>query len=280
MININKICACIVLFNPNIERLLENISSVVKQVDCVFLINNGSDNLNEITLICNKDNKLKLIDLKENKGIAYALNCACLKAIEFGYEYILTLDQDSVCMDDLISNYITYLKPEIGQIGCVIKDRNEMKVNNIDNVSEVDWMITSGSLVNLMVWKKIGGYDDELFIDLVDTDFGLTIIENGYKNIIIPYVGLLHEIGHISKNIKIFGKSHPVYNHSSFRRYYICRNSIIVAKKHKKLNVYKSYLKVIGRIIFIFIFEKEKFKKLKAGLKGLKAGSKYRARKV
>lgn len=275
MIDINKICACIVLFNPNIDRLIENLSSVKRQVDRVYLVNNGSENIEQIKSIVT-DDKIELINLYENKGIAYALNYSCDIALKSKYEYILTLDQDSVCLPGLIKEYTKYLEPNIAQVGCLIKDRNDNDDNINNQVVEVDWMITSGTLMNLSIWQKIGGFDSQLFIDLVDTDYGLSVIENGYKNIVIPFIGLLHEIGHISKSIKLFGKKHPVYNHNAFRRYYICRNNIIVAKKHNKISVFKTYIKVIFRIFYVFIFERDKFKKLKAGLKGLKAGMKYK----
>ena len=41
----NKTMAGIVLFNPDLERLNENISAVITQVDNVLLVDNNSNNL-------------------------------------------------------------------------------------------------------------------------------------------------------------------------------------------------------------------------------------------
>ena len=43
-----KYIAGIVLYNPDLGRLKENIESICKQVDKVILIDNGSDNIREI----------------------------------------------------------------------------------------------------------------------------------------------------------------------------------------------------------------------------------------
>ena len=40
-----KYIAGIVLYNPDLGRLKENIESICKQVDKVILIDNGSDNI-------------------------------------------------------------------------------------------------------------------------------------------------------------------------------------------------------------------------------------------
>ena len=40
--------AGIVLYNPDVERLHENINGIINQVDALILIDNGSDNIKEI----------------------------------------------------------------------------------------------------------------------------------------------------------------------------------------------------------------------------------------
>ena len=43
-----RICAGIVLYNPDIERLSDNIDSVISQVEKIYLVDNGSKNINKI----------------------------------------------------------------------------------------------------------------------------------------------------------------------------------------------------------------------------------------
>ena len=69
-----KYIAGIVLYNPDLGRLKENIESICKQVDKVILIDNGSDNIREIEDLIKKYLNCILLKNGENMGIAYALN--------------------------------------------------------------------------------------------------------------------------------------------------------------------------------------------------------------
>ena len=274
--NKDNVCAGIVLYNPNIERLNENINAISSQVNIIYLINNGSKNTTDIAELIVQWHNVMLINLNENKGIATALNVACDRAIKDGYEWILTLDQDSVSKNELIETYLKFTNLQrVGQLTCIIEDRNSKEITSINGAYiKIDWSITSGSLVCLKAWETVQGFDEKLFIDGVDFDFGLKLSEYGFETIKINYIGLLHEVGKISKVIKIFGKEHQVFNHNKIRRYYICRNNIYIARKHSNLSVFKIFLKTFARIWFVFIFEDDKFGKLKAGFKGIKDGFK------
>ena len=69
-----KYIAGIVLYNPDLGRLKENIESICKQVDKVILIDNGSDNIREIEDLIKEYLNCILLKNGENMGIAYALN--------------------------------------------------------------------------------------------------------------------------------------------------------------------------------------------------------------
>ena len=69
-----KYIAGIVLYNPDLGRLKENIESICKQVDKVILIDNGSDNIREIEDLIKE--YLNCILLKRRK---YG-NCICIES--------------------------------------------------------------------------------------------------------------------------------------------------------------------------------------------------------
>ena len=261
MLTNKNVCACIITFNPDIDRLIENVKSISTQVGAIILVDNGSQNYDEFID--------KLVGLHidffyqkrfdENMGIALALNDGCSFAQEQGYQWVLTLDQDSVCDPKLIEVYLNFINSNdtdtVGQLCCLIKDRNVSSDTNADlmDSTDVDWCITSGSLVNIACWKSIDGFDDRLFIDGVDRDFGLCLKEHGFRTVRINFLGLLHEVGKISRIVSLFGKKHPVYNHSPFRKYYISRNAIIIARKHDSINLRSEIKRVRKRIFFEFI---------------------------
>jgi GT2 family glycosyltransferase len=65
--------AIIVSYNPDITRFKIVLSSVAKQVKHMIIVDNNSANKNLIKGLCAKLDNCKLIELKFNSGIAYAL---------------------------------------------------------------------------------------------------------------------------------------------------------------------------------------------------------------
>ena len=69
------ILAGITLFNPDVARLEENISSIYGQVDRVICVDNGSDNIKNIEdCVLNNWKNITIIKNGKNEGIAKALN--------------------------------------------------------------------------------------------------------------------------------------------------------------------------------------------------------------
>ena len=69
----NDIIAGIVLYNPDITRLEENIVAVYPQVKKIIVFNNGSKNKESIlNLVGQYKEKIVMISSRSNKRIAYA----------------------------------------------------------------------------------------------------------------------------------------------------------------------------------------------------------------
>lgn len=276
----NSVLAGIVTFNPDIERLKENIVAISSQVEKVILVDNGSDNLLDIKKLVDKlEGNIEIIGLGENKGIATALNRIGDTAVCEKMDFFLTLDQDSVSMPEVIKEFFKYLDlPQIGLLNTYHKDRNLDFFQPIQNseVIEDSKMITSGSLMPTRVFESGIRYDERFFIDAVDYDLDFALIKAGYRLYQIPFYGLLHEIGRREERKFLFWKT-IVTNHSSFRRYYISRNSILLLKKYGANK--ETLLLVISNItkaMRTILFEDEKWNKNKQALKGIIDGIKYK----
>lgn len=262
------VLAGIVLYNPDEDRLVENIQAVVGQVDETILIDNNSSNIEKIKKRVNELNyNINIIENSKNNGIAFALNQILDYAIDNNYEWFLTLDQDSVIKESLIKKYKKNENELIAMMTCGIEDRNVGKIHNNIAVEEIEKCITSGAYNNANILKEIGGFDTDMFIDSVDFDICASIIENGYKIIRIPYIGILHEVGNSSK-VKIFGRTELLYNHAPFRTYYMSRNGLYIINKHYSLNNLKERLRWIKRMLLIILFQENKIKNIKAIIKG------------
>lgn len=270
--------AGIVLFNPDIERLKANIESIYYQVGTLVLVDNCSKNILEIRNLIKSYSKCVLICNSENRGIAYALNQIVEEADKNGEKWCITLDQDSVCEGNLVAQYEKYSSlPNVAMLCCNIRDRNFEYDNGVieadTEYKEVKTCITSGSAISVEAWKLVGGFDVVMFIDKVDTDMCYGLRESGYSIYQILFYGILHEIGVSTRKKNILGKEIVIFNHSTFRCYYIVRNHIYLARKHKKyMNTRKIYKAAYHRILIRFIFEDNKIEKFVAGIKGLIIG--------
>ena len=265
-----KIAATIVVYCPDYQRLSENINAISSQVDKVILVVNA-ESLDRDKLTINDPHRVLMLSNGGNKGIAYALNRGMHAGEKLGYDWVVTLDQDSVCTPDLVSKLVRHIGEErVGIVTPVIDDRNcddrEMGDKPTD---EVKLCITSGALTSTKVWKEVGGFTNELFIDYVDYDYCAKLFRHGYRVIRDNEAHLLHEVGHIT--IKTYGNKHRymLYNHSPMRDYYIVRNRIYYYHAYPDfVDVAKEKRMLRERIILILLFEKRKIRKGIAILKG------------
>ncbi len=249
----DRICAGMVVFNGDFEKAAANVENVLPSVDAFFIVDNGSDDLSPLESHFSGNGKVRFIKNGENKGIAFALNRALDAASDEGFDWVLTLDQDTVCDGNLINVYRRYIgEPDIGIVSPFIihrgsnspehyKDGNMPETEIIDDFGRC---ITSAALTNVRAAKEIGGWNDELFIDAVDFDFNYRLMSAGYRILRANDTYIVQEIGErvpikIYKLLYRFIGDHKYHGpkyysvHSDFRLYYIARNYRWFLKKHK-----------------------------------------------
>ena len=268
-----SIIAGVVTYNPRITLLQKNLSALLELVDRVIVVDNGSVNLADIKKIIGGIGSISLIENQRNLGIARALNEIMETAIEYEYSWVLTMDQDSVVPTNLVSEYVKYLDSSVGILCPIIFDRNKKQPPTIYlGTHEVKECITSGSLVNVSAWQKVNGFDEKLFIDGVDFDFCERIKKVNYRILEVGTVVLSHAIGNITMR-KFFFWDVAVKNHSAFRKYYIARNTIYLAKKNGNVaRQIKSYLQVAKQVSIVIMYEQDKKQKLIAICRGMIEG--------
>lgn len=227
-----KLCGCVVLYNPE-DTIIYNIKSYVDEVDVLYILDNSTKKNDFIVQYATNEKKCKYMDMNGNRGIAVALNRALKRAKKNGYQWLLTMDQDSVLPTEQLKqmkNYIEKLQQSDIAIVCPryrgYRD-NRKRVPN--DVSYVQKTITSASIMNVDIGETIGGFDNRLFIDEVDHEYCFRAIENGYKIIRLNNVVFEHYIG---KQKKVNGI--VTYNYPPFRYYYIIRNESYVLHKYGK----------------------------------------------
>lgn len=269
-----KIAAGIVVYKAQMNDLVNNIKSIQHQVDIILLhINEETD---DYIFLSELSSKIHLLTLHKNVGMAGGLNNLSRNAIKRGYQWLLTLDQDSICSSTMINEYFKYLSEEkIALVSPIIKYIDEDEnydlsyIENFDKPMEyIQYAITSGSLINLNYWSAINGFDDWFFIDYVDFDYCIKLKVNGYSIIRVNSTYLYQRLGN-QKHINFFGKKITTYNHSSFRNYYFVRNSLFFIRKYRKhICVIKELYVVIKWEFIKLIFERQRIKTLFSAVKG------------
>lgn len=272
-----EISAIIITYNPEIKRLTENISAVLKQFHTVLIVDNGSTNINDIKEALN-DQKVDIIELHENKGIAYAQNIGVAYFQEKGDGWVLMLDQDTVIPENAYERMTSL--PQFNNEKTGILGMRYLPRDSDQDVHQVTRIIASGNLINIRAWDKVLGFDNQLFIDQVDFDFNYKLQLAGYDIWQIDSLKLNHDVGKMPTHIRYAQILNKLFDlniteHSVMRNYYIHRNTLIVRKRYPELfekpNMPKFILKML---ILSFSYEKP-FKKIKSALKGISDAAKY-----
>ncbi|WP_373421708.1 glycosyltransferase family 2 protein [Burkholderia multivorans] len=183
-----------------------------------------------------------------NLGIATALNQGinCLK--EAGCTCALLFDQDSEPSSQLLAELPAVLSVErvrndrVALIGPAYEDLRlggvapfvrfgYLKLKRVQPTGqqpvEVDFLITSGSCLNLATWAAIGPMDESLFIDFVDLEWCVRARSKGYVVLGVPALRLSHELG--GEPVQVFGRRYP--GHSPVRHYYLFRNAVALIRR-------------------------------------------------
>lgn len=275
-----SVMAGIVTYNPDIMWLHENVDSIMPQVSALCVIDNGSENVNEIenyisSLKYAGNKRIEFVKNGANKGIAFALNRLMMMGKECRCSWVITLDQDSIVPNGLVKSYSEkFVDKDVGIISPVIKDRNivhKTPPKGQEHFSDIEFCITSASLTSVYAWEEVGGFDEKLFIDYVDHDFCIRIREKGFRILRDNSVMLSHAIGNATEK-KVFGRWISVSNHSAFRKYYQIRNNIYLSKKYHQWSKYKCLRNIVITYLKVILFEDKKFEKLRKMNRGLLDG--------
>lgn len=255
-----RICGVVVLYNP-IDEVLDNISTYLSLVDKLFVCDNSTKvNQSLIDSLRNKDN-VEIIDMQGNQGIAKALKIAVANALSEGYDFCLTMDQDSKFPTDQFNTVLEYLGSSIADEYGII-GTNYNSDSSTKRLVDIKCWITSGNFINLKNYAKIDGFKEELFIDYVDFELNEQFSKIGKKIGYIENVSLIHEIG--DPLIKRFlWKRVTCMNHSLIRYYYRYRNGLYLYKRNKSFYKEKYKRDLYVDTFKLIMFEPLKLKKLK-----------------
>lgn len=279
---INEVCAVVVTFNPDPE-FVEILRDLRGQVGLLIVVDNATTN-QEIVRVGVEATDCRLIANDRNLGIAEAMNQAARVAVEEGYSWLATFDQDSRVPTDAIANmlkcYEEVAEPaRLAVLGMSHRDRNTGReyhrtttvLSESPTYRLVRGTITSGSMVRTETFSLAGFFDADLFIDMVDHDFCLRCRLHGYDVAECTTVVLDHRIGD-SRIVSFLGYRFALSRHSSIRRYFIMRNTLEVCRRYCWFDpvwVVTTLLHLGASSIAAAILEEARMSKTKAMLSGV-----------
>tara|TARA_B100000886_G_C20381992_1_gene474319 strand:+ start:386 stop:1222 length:837 start_codon:yes stop_codon:yes gene_type:complete len=267
-----KVSLISVFFHPSNEDIQSflNISKIFNYSYC-FLNSKITNSQKEAI----KKNSYILGNCK-NLGLSKAYNFQFKEVLKYPVDYVFIIDQDSRFEKEKLNSLfkkVNNLRNVQNNIGiyslCPIIDTKKPKSKKNIEFSKKDFVINSGSLVNIKAWSDIGGYDEKLFIDAIDYDFCKRLKLKGWDILQSNNIYFEHSLGNRKKIL--WG----LFNYSSykeFRHSTIMQSRLYLYKKFKakklSINFFTNQFilicKIIKQYLIVIFFEQEKSKIIKS----------------
>lgn len=266
---------------------MERIRQILPQVGKVVVVDNTPLETRslDVRVAMHGVPNTELIENQVNKGIAAALNQGLAFAAENGFDWLITLDQDTQCHPDMVKTLTRLSKvcqPRPLVLGSNYFDPqvNRTKVpvgQNDDDFLAQKTVITSGSLIDVNMALSIGGFRADYFIDQVDHEFCLRARAHGYTVIISRQPLMTHSVGRPGGVRMPFLGVLP--NHPPVRKYYIARNTVVtVATYWRKEPTWcmRRLVRLFLGLIEMALLEEHRFSKVRAFAGGVIDGLRLR----
>jgi rhamnosyltransferase len=241
----SNVRAVVVTFNPDLPRLTQVVESLAPQVDGIVIVDNGSNNSDDVRAVAQKTARVDFLGLPDNRGIGAALNVGSRHALLSNPDWILTMDQDTVVhvggVDAILASF-TSLKRELQDRVAILAMRPHpqpssiwitryadrlLVLSDLESFVERIGVITSGNLVRADVLERLW-FNESLFIDQVDFDFCYSVRHSGYCILQHKSISMDHVLG---ERFSDSDKEHPYEN--AQRVYYIMRNSTYLVMRRR-----------------------------------------------
>ncbi|WP_225730021.1 MULTISPECIES: hypothetical protein [unclassified Nocardia] len=138
---------------------------------------------------------------------------------------------------------------------------------------EVDFLVSSGTMITRRAWQAIGPFDERYVIDYLDWEFCHRAARRGVGLIVNADVLMRHRIGDIRLRT-VLGMRMLVFGYAPIRRYYQTRNCVHFTTRHarerRSLLALNAFL--VRNILSVLLFEPDKVPKLRAMAAGFADG--------
>jgi rhamnosyltransferase len=200
-----RICAVIITYNPS-PSLIDNLYQLLPQVKTILLIDNASTQGSAVLEEAAHMPGVVWLPNTTNLGLGAALNNAATYALEHGFEWLATFDQDSRVTPHYFERLLAAHKEKtqsekIGllmgrpmiPITSTLKPLSGIPAYRTQTQSPLSTIITSGNLVSSRALAQVR-WNEALFIDSVDHDYNLQLLRKGYSMALGMRTFMLHQV--------------------------------------------------------------------------------------
>lgn len=289
----NPVWACIICFHVQAAALKPLVDALRDQVGKILLLDNSSGCDGDIATLANA--QVIYLPMSFNRGTAGAMNQAWQLALAEGATAMLSFDQDSLPAAGMVAQLTSALsglqqgglRPAAVGPG-KIDPRNSRPFRLLHPVLpgfrhvpsgsaptvEVDHLITSGCLIPADMYRAIGPFREELFLDYVDIEWSLRARALGYSLYTDPRTTMSHTIG--DQVIQIGGRSLPV--HKPLRCYLLVRNHLLLwpLPTTRLYWLLRDLRQVLGKVTLLLALRPNRLERLRWILKGVWHGLRQR----
>lgn len=277
---VDSILAIIIAYNPDVTLLQNNIEAIINYVGKIVIWMNSDIDIEKVNRGVCTERKIEWRGNRINMGIGLPLN---LLLKEFStYEYVLTMDQDSIWhgIDAFLSEVAVRIDNEKAIYGPRIVA--EAGIDSDMETHEVDHVITSGCFAKSRTYKEVGYFDERMFVDALDEDICYKAKQRGYKIIQIANGYLRQQYGDPQMR-RFLWKRIAVIKYSAQRMCYIARNHIVLIRRYKikgKQRMKLLYKYVLRPLAEAMIYHKQKLQIVRSIIAGIHDGIRFDKRRM
>lgn len=263
-----KILALVVTYRPDENLLVRNISAFAPYVDSIIIWRNSNEDL---CFLEEWKDKIRFWGNGENKYLAEPINVVMRFAYNEGYDFILTMDQDSEWVNFKDFKDAVYQQWQSGgnHVGIYAPNVNGYLKDITREYQDIEWVIQSGMLINLKKVMGLGGFREDYEIYGIDEEYCYWLRQHGLKIRSFVNSRLKQKYGEATKSKLGF----TVLNYSPITRYHLIRNMIWMKREFPKSTVFRRIPHVfLLNLRDILFAESNKVKKTTALIKGIYDG--------
>jgi rhamnosyltransferase len=260
-----KVLVCIIVtYHPELPVLIRQIERLPDDAAIVIVDNTSEQHVSKkLRDLISTRKRGKMLSNACNRGLAIAINRGVRYAHRTwpGIRFALLLDQDSeprLGSVETLLRVLTSLEdtyPPVACVGPALLDTTTNIQHGFHQCDRWKWkriyttpysnipipcanLNGSGTMVSIQRFLELGGLEEGLFIDHVDTEWSFRVRAAGYALYGIPNAVFEHRMGDDSRRIWLFGwRTWPM--RSPQRHYYLFRNAIILMRRSYVPTVWK-----------------------------------------